>query len=223
MIKFLRFCIAFFLISTSAPVLAQEVMVHISFDSTFTGVGSSSGPKKLQLGGYTLQSVVSRVFELHKNQVKIDKALLDKTVSLTIETKNNIEQTDIKPSFTQALKDQLGITIDKATEKMPVQVAYITNDEAMVKNKCRSDIGVFKSITEINGQWTGVCVTTQELINKISEWFDKTILNETISKSTYNLSVEHKPWIEIVNDLEFNYGIVITEETRTLEILSLRL
>jgi hypothetical protein len=217
--RILLFCLILLLISTTAGV-AQEVTVHISFDSVFHGSGSSSGPKRLQLRGYDLQRVISRVFEVQKNQIRIDQTLSGKTVSLTIETKNNIGQTDIKPSFTQALKDQLGITIDKASEKVSVQVAYLTNEDAINTNKCRADKGVSKSITEVNGQWTGVCVTTQELINKISEWFDKTIINEAISKSTYNLSIERKPWKDIVNGLEFNYGIVIAEETKALEIFT---
>lgn len=216
-----RFCFVLLLISMAAGVVAQEVTVKISFDSVFHGTGSSSGPKRLQLRGYDLPRVISKVFDVQKNQIRIDQALLGKTVSLTIETKNSIGQTDIRSSFTQAFKDQLGITIDKGSEKVPVQVAYITNDEAIDRNKCRADKGVSKSITEINGQWTGVCVTTQELIDKISEWFDKTIINETLSKSSYNLSVKRAAWTDLVNDLELNYGIVITEETRELEILTI--
>lgn len=221
MIKAARFCFVLLLMCISASVYAQEVTVHIAFDSVFNGTGSSSGPKKLQLLGYDLQRVISRVFEVNKNQVRIDRVLLDKTISITIETKNNIGQTDIRPAFTEALKDQLGIGIDKTSEKVLVGVAYLINEEAIDKNKCLADRGVSKSITEINGQWTGVCVTTQELINKISEWFDKTIINETLSKSSYNLLIERKAWMDIVNDLEFNYGIVIAEESRVLEIFSL--
>lgn len=221
MTRILLFCLILLLIGSTAGVFAQEVTVKISFDSVVHGTGSSSGPKKLQLRGYDLQGVISRVFEVKKNQVRIDKGLLDKTISLTIETKNNIGQTDIKPAFTEALKDQLCIAIDKTSEKVLVGVAYLTNEEAIDKNKCLADRGVSKSITEINGQWTGVCVTTQDLIDKISEWFDKTITNETLSKSSYNLSIDRKAWKDIVTDLEFNYGIVIAEESRTLEIFSL--
>lgn len=219
--KTTRFCFVLLLMSIAAGVFAQEVTVKISFDSTVHGTGSSSGPKRLQLRGYDLHRVISRVFDVQKNQIRIDQALLGKTVSLTIETKNSIGQTDLKPSFTQALKDQLGITIDKASEKVSVQVAYLTNEDAINTSKCRADKGVSKSISEVNGQWSGVCVTTQELIDKISEWFDKTIINETLSKSSYNLSVTRTAWTDLINDLELNYGIVITEETRALEILTI--
>jgi len=219
--KILLFCLILLLINIATDVFAQDVTVQISFDLVSHGTGSSSGPKRLQLRGYDLHRVISRVFDVQKNQIRIDQALLRKTVSLTIETKNIIGQTDLKPSFTQALKDQLGITIDKASEKVAVHVAYLTNEDAINTSKCRADKGVSKSITEVNGQWTGVCVTTQELIDKISEWFDKTIINETLSKSSYNLSVKRTAWIDLVNDLELNYGIVITEETRTLEILTI--
>ncbi len=61
----------------------------------------------------------------------------------------------------------------------------------------------------------------QELIDKISEWYDKTIINETLSKSSYNLSVTRTAWTDLINDLELNYGIVIPEETRALEILTI--
>jgi hypothetical protein len=219
--KTTRFCFVLLLISIAAGVFAQEVTVKISFDSAVHGTGSSSGPKRLQLRGYDLHRVISKVFDIQKNQIRIDQALLGKTVSLTIETKNSIGQTDIKPSFTRALKDQLGITIDKASEKVAVQVAYLTNEDAINTSKCRADKGVSKSITEINGQWSGVCVAMQELIDKISEWYDKTIINETLSKSSYNLSVTRTAWTDLINDLELNYGIVITEETRALEILTI--
>jgi hypothetical protein len=217
--KILLLCLI--LISIATDVFAQDVTVRIAFDSAVHGTGSSSGPKRLQLRGYDLQRVISRVFEVQKNQIRIDQALLGKTVSLTIETKNTIGQTDLKPSFTQALKDQLGITIDKASEKVSVHVAYLTNEDAINTSKCRPDKGVSKSISEVNGQWSGVCVTTQELIDKISEWFDKTIINETLSKNSYNLSVKRTAWTDLINDLELNYGIVITEETRALEILTI--
>lgn len=217
--KILLFCLIFISIATDA--FAQDVTVRIAFDSAVHGTGSSSGPKRLQLRGYDLHRVISRVFDVQKNQIRIDQALLGKTVSLTIETKNSIGQTDIKPSFTRALKDQLGITIDKASEEVSVQVAYLTNEDAINTSKCRADKGVSKSISEVNGQWSGVCVTTQELIDKISEWFYKTIINETLSKSSYNLSVTRTAWTDLINDLELNYGIVITEETRALEILTI--
>ncbi len=121
--KILLFCLTLLLINIATDVFAQDVTVRIAFDSAVHGTGSSSGPKRLQLRGYDLHRVISKVFDIQKNQIRIDQALLGKTVSLTIETKNSIGQTDIKPSFTRALKDQLGITIDKAPDKVAVQVA----------------------------------------------------------------------------------------------------
>ena len=219
MIKTTRFCLILLFLIVSQLAFSQDVSVQLSFDTVYNGTGSFSGQKILRMRGYELQAVVAKVFGVQKNVVRIDEALLKKTFTLKIETKGDIWQTDLKPAFTKALKELSGASLEIKTEQKAVWVAYLPNNEAISKSNCLIREGVDRSVSETNGLWMGSCVTTQELTNKLAEWSDKIIINETLTNKTYDLTVRNKPWQDLVKDLDSDYGIVFTEEIRSVEMV----
>lgn len=196
---------------------AQVVEMNVEYNSLYDTKSFGSGSHTVEYKGYSLKEVVSRILNVPEEFVLLDSALAEKRVSIYVRTKGSLRQTNLEPAFANALKRQLGLLLEKSRKEQIVNVAYLPTNDQINKNKCSADAGELKKIIEVNGTWTGYCVTIDELLNKVSEWTGKHIFNETFNKNACNLSVSRANWKQIVDNLEFNFGIVITEEKREVE------
>lgn len=221
MINATRFCFVLLFLTVSLWAFSQDVSVEISFDTVYNGTASFTGKKIMRMRGYGLQMMVAEVFGVQKNVVRIDAVYRKGTYSLKIETKGYISETDLKPAFINALKELTGASVEFKTEQAPVWVAYLPSYEAINKSKCVIKEGVARSVSETGDLWMASCVTTQELINKLAELSDKITLNETLTSKTFDFTIRKKAWPDLVYDLELNYGIVLTEETRSVEMITI--
>lgn len=201
-------------------VYGQEVKVEIYYDSILTPQTSSSGERMIEYKGYDLRQILSKALRIPIQYFVInDTTLLKRTVSLKVLTKQQISAVNLEGSLIKAFNDGLGVTITTPYREVLTNVAYITNDQNLKKHNCLTDNGETRRTMQINRTWKGYCVTIQELLDKISEWSGESIMNETNNKNKYNLEVNHSEWDSMVNDLEFNYGIVISRETRKTKIV----
>lgn len=197
---------------------AQDVEINIEYNSLFDIKSFGSDSHTLEYKGYSLKVITSQILNVPEEFVLIDATLAEKRISIRIRTKALLSETNLEPAFTNALKSQLGLLLEKSSKEQIVNVAYLPTDNQINKNKCHSDAGEIKKVVEISGTWTGSCVTIEELLSKVSEWTGEHILNQTINRNSYNLSVSKGEWRQIVDKLDFSFGIVISEEKRTVEV-----
>lgn len=217
-VTFVYFILAF--VGPASFLYGQDVKIDIYYDSVSTPQASSSGNKMVEYRGYNLQQVFAKVLHVPMQYVTLkDSTLFDRTVSVKIVTQRRISGVDLEDAFVKAVRVQLGLTVVVPEREVSTYVASIVSDRNLKNNRCLTDDGEMRRITQINRTWKGNCVAIEELLSKITEWSGESILNETLDKGKYNLEVNHSDLDAMIMDVEFNYGILISKETRKVKFI----
>jgi hypothetical protein len=182
---------------------------------------SSEGEKMLELNGYSLFEVISNVTDIPVEYFFLEGNSYNPIVNFRVISTVKLERKDMIIALNSKLKEELDISFSYAKVKRQVEVMFCLNKDKFLENKC-PDSENTSTTRIVNRTLKAKCITIDDLIERVHDWFNLKIVSDLDSISKYNFEVHHaNTFEEFKNELEFYYSLGFKTESRNVEGLSL--
>ncbi|WP_196884977.1 hypothetical protein [Aureivirga sp. CE67] len=159
-----------------------------------------------------------KVFDFLKEYMKLEEKNIDarlKTISSTVDVKivslEQVNSDEILSKIQESIKNIFRINIKSITEEVVLCYAEKNTNENL--EHCIKKDGEISLETLGGKYWKGKCVTMQDLIRQVEEWYAISIFSKIKDTTTYNFEMEYFDDFEVFcSELDKKYKIKITQE-----------
>lgn len=173
---------------------------------------SSFGEKLIEYNGYRLFDVLSFITEKPKQYFVFEGEIDNPIVKFEAKSSDKILKNELIESLFDVLKNKLKISITFFEEMDSVKIIYSTDITNKKMFSCPDDY-YESSIKIINRTLKARCVTNEQFVQQISEWYGIDLINKLSSSGKYNFELHHSNSLEeFIMELNYFYSIDIKEE-----------
>ena len=196
---------------------SQNILVSLTELNESEIRSSSSGVNKLEYTGYSLKEILVELTDIPPTLINIKSDKLKNkayTLKITGDLTNYSDQVIL--SLFIELDNMYGLDSRLFKVLKPVKIVVI--DSADI-DSCDPQGGVARYIKTYNRTWKANCVSLEDLIDKLHEWYGYYFLLSGNSDQLYNFELHHDEWDVMKKELNFYYGLAIENDTRELSTI----
>lgn len=136
---------------------------RVSESSSGYSKGTSSGERLIEMNGYTLTEILKSIDPVVSFTITSDE-LSTRKIDFRYTGDLSVSQV-ILDEFNEALNKSLGVSVALVNEQVSVyRLSFFGKDG------CSANRATLQSESEVNGLWTGECVTLARVREKILNW-----------------------------------------------------
>lgn len=175
------------------------------------------GDYKIDLRGFSVTELLVNLFEIHPSLVS-SNFHDERKFNLLIKSETKIDSEQIRDLILNQIEDFAEVRIEHQNIERLLPVVKKTVQFSAPE--CQAEPGVESSVTIINRTWKGLCVGFDDLLAQLSIWTGSYFVNELNEDRKFNLVVNHSDWGTIINNLQNDYHVSISQELRTVEFVT---
>ena len=198
-----------------------KIKIEILDDKLVNSSSSARGDNMLEFNGYRLFNIISEITEIPIEYFYLEGNSMNPLIKFKATSKNKIDKEELIKELNHTLNNELNIAFSYVKSERIVKVIY-SLDKNKLKKCTNSESKKESSLMILNRTLKGKCISMNQLINQINDWYSIKIVNEFDKTIKYNFEIHHSnSFEELQNELKFYYSLDIKTEKRYVRALSI--
>jgi|GEM_PF-5077906 len=199
-----------------------EVTLDIIEENEEPDVSNAVGDFLFQYNNYKLHELISKVYNIPKEFIQFENIKTSPTVSFQIKSETVVLNEDIiRANLEKIVLEKLMIEISAIEKEMDLITMEIDNSNVL--DKCTpSDYaeGILEQKQMSNGTFNGTCISSNDLIEVIKNWYYIIVFNEVDPLIKFNISMQQvNSFKEFSDEMEVFNGIKFSPKAQRVKAL----